>query len=341
MKLNTSFRILSATAILGLLAACGGGGGLGGGEPEQTWTPISPMTDMSMEGYEKIQKSGIIAGDGEKTQFSSLASTRTSNAPFNTAVGRRDGSLTISAGRTNGADVENPNVVFTTGGLDDNPKSYNENYGNGTNNIGQPIIESDSGTVNGQGVYIGRRNDDAQTTSVVYIPREDSDMYVGGYISDVDGIRGFHGVFGRETTTSEMNQLVGSATYGGVAAASVNRYQSGVVAEGGLYEGTSTANVNFDTNQFNMSAGIGRDRAYSNGRDDITITSSGSFDASGKMTGSATYSGLEVNGQTVQGDLEGRFFGPRGQSIGATFIGTAESGDNFGHIVGHTTMNQD
>ena len=340
MTKTTSLRMISATALIGLLSACGGGGGFGGGEPEPTWTPISPMTDMSMEDYEQIQQSGVIAADGDAKTFSSLASTRTSSAPFNEAVGRRDGTITFNAGRTTGEETENPSIVFAAGQANGNALSYNEDYGNGTNNVGQPRIESGSGDVNGQGVYIGRRNEDAQTTSIVYIPREDSDMYAGGYVSDVHGTRAFHGVFGRETTSTEINQLVGSATYAGVAAASVSRYEKGSMAEGGFYEGTSTGTVNFDTNQFEVNANVARDRANSSGTDTIAISSTGSFDANGNMTGSATYGGLTVGGQTVSGDLDGQFFGPRGQSIGATFIGTAENGENFGHVVGHTIMNQ-
>ncbi|MEE4211979.1 MAG: hypothetical protein V2I43_22265 [Parvularcula sp.] len=52
------------------------------------------------------------------------------------------------------------------------------------------------------------------------------------------------------------------------------------------------------------------------------------------MTGAARFDGLGVNG-----NLEGQFFGPGAESIGATFIGTNGTVDTA--IVGSAMMNKD
>lgn len=342
MTIRTTLRLLGATAMIAGLSACGGGGG-GGGDPEASYTAIQPMKGMTAEDYQALQDRGVIAADGEGRAFSSLASTRSSDAGFSEAVGfRNDGQVIINAGRTNGETTEAPSINVAIGQNDDNERSFHPDYGNETNNVGNQMISGGQGDINGQTVYLGRRDERGDETRVIYIPRGDSEMYVGAYASDVHGTQGTHGVFGRETTAGEMGRLTGTASYRGVAAASVNRNENGSSAEGGYYEGTSTANVNFDTNRVNMDVSLGRDRELSPGTDTIDMTVQNAQIANdGRITGAATYNGLSVNGQTVTGSVDGHFFGPNGESIGATYIGTAGNDNQFGHIVGHTVLNQD
>lgn len=340
MKITTTIRLLGATAMIAGLSACGGGGGGGGSTPN--YTAIQPMKDMSAEDYQALQDRGVIAADGEGKAFSSLASTRSSDSGFSEAVGyRNDGQVIINAGRTDGQTTDDPNINVAIGQNDDNERSYHPDYGNSTNNVGNQMITGGQGDINGQTVYLGRRDEAGDVTRVIYIPRGDSEMYVGAYASDIHGTQGTHGVFGRETTAGEMGRLTGTAHYRGVAAASVSRHENGSDAEGGYYEGTSTASVNFDTNRVNMDVSLGRDREHTPGTDSIDMSVQNAQIANdGRITGAATYNGLSVNGQTVTGSVDGHFFGPNGESIGATYIGTVENGSEFGNIVGHTVLNQ-
>lgn len=345
MTTRNTIRLLGATAMIASLSACGGAPGLGGGA-EPNYTQTAPMADMTMEDYQAIQDRGVIAADGEAKAFSSLASTRTSDSGFNESVGHRtDGTITFSAGLTDdetGEVAQVPRINAAIGDNDDNALSYHPDHKNGKNNVGNDIISGSAGEINGQGVYLGRRDEAVDTVRVVYIPRGDSEMYAGAYAYDIHGTRGMHGVFGRETTAGEMGRLTGVANYSGSAAASVRRNENGSDAEGGFYEGTSSASVNFDTNRVNMDASLGRDREFTAGRDTIDMTVRGAeIGSDGNITGSATYNGLSVQGQAVTGVVDGHFFGPNGESIGTTYTGVIDRNNELGQIVGHAVLNQD
>lgn len=342
MTISTSIRLLGATAIVATLSACGGApGGPGGGEPN--YTAIEPMKGMSAGDYQELQDRRVIAADGEAKAFSSLATTQTSDATFSGPVGyRTDGTVTFYAGRTDGDTTESPGIDVVVGDDASNRRSFHPDYDNGENNLGNPIISAGQGDLGGQTVYLGRRDEAADSTRVIYIPRGDSEMYVGAFASDISGIRGMHGVFGRETTASEMGRLDGVATYTGGAAATVNRNMTAGSAESGYYEGTATAAVDFDTNRVNIDASVSRDRNFSSGTDRVDMSvRNAQISNNGRITGAATYDGLNASGLAVSGSIDGRFFGPNGESIGATYIGSAENGGEAAHIVGHTVLNRD
>ncbi len=179
---------------------------------------------------------------------------------------------------------------------------------------------------------------------IVYVPRNaDSEMYAGAIVDHNMG--GHHGVFGRQTTTNEMSQQNSSATYSGIAMASVQRYNpQDLSQESGLYEGDASATVNFENRNISMNSTLTKDRRNSTGTDTVVYSSNGTFDANGNIAGNAAYTGLPGASGTLTGTTEGSFFGPNAETIGATFAGahgTYGGEDANAQIAGHTILNRD
>ncbi len=180
---------------------------------------------------------------------------------------------------------------------------------------------------------------------VVYVPKDsDSNMYAGAIVDHTQG-QGYHGVFGRRTTSDEMSTQNASATYSGVAMASVAQYNPNDLApEGGLYEGDASGTVNFENRTLSINSTMNRDRLQTGGTDSVALSASGSFDTNGNINGSATFGGLPGQSGDLTGTLEGSFFGPDADTIGATFAGangTRGGVDANSQIAGHTILNRD
>ncbi|MFZ3584224.1 transferrin-binding protein-like solute binding protein [Loktanella sp. DJP18] len=345
--MNTSrlMRNISATAMILSLAACmgattPGGPTPGGAQPAKTFIP--PLKGMTSTDYQALQNRKVIGKDGERTEFTSFATSENNDTTFNGPVGRTTGAIVISSGETDGDTTKIPTIFYAFGRNSDNGTSHNPDYGNRTYPDGSSTIEGGQESINGQRVYVGQKRPAGGYTHVLYIPRGDSQMYAGAYVRDEIGA-GAHGVFGRKTTASELGIITGSANYKGAAAASVSRYDGVTDAESGLYEGETTANLNFNVNTITINGTVSRDHEYSAGRDTIGIRSSGTFDANGKIVGTTTFDGLSANGKVATGNFQGNFFGPKGQTIGGTFIGGSSAtaaGPQEALIVGHTIMNK-
>ncbi|MFZ3583437.1 hypothetical protein ACOI1H_14860 [Loktanella sp. DJP18] len=339
MTYHKFFRILASTAILGVLTGCMSGSDGGGGTSLET---IAPLAGMTEEQYSKLQARGVVAKDGVPTRFTSVASTRTSGSGFDEPVGREEGSLTFRSGEEQGGVVtRNPTVTLTVNDLTGDAVSFHPRYDQSKNSLGRPVVSGSPGDVNGKKIYLGRRTQNLRHTAVVYLPRGDGHMYVGGYASDIQGLRWSHGVFGRETTPDEVRALHGSATFNGVGAATVNYLKSDEGEGGGFYEGNTSATVNFVNNTYVMDGNFTGKSVAPFEALPFTMSSSGKINPDGSMTGTVTYGGLDAVKSTINGDVDGHLFGPGGQSIGATFIGHGnDASDNYVNIVGHAVLNR-
>ena len=337
MNTNKYFSAACATAIMLALSACGGTpGGLG---DDESYTPIAPLAGMSNADYQTLQSRNIVAQDGKDTVFSSLATSSNDGTKYDGPVGRRSGSIILSHGGTNGEQTKAPTVAYKNTTDTTNPVSLNADYP-GQN--GEMIVSGAPGQIGNQGVYLGRREVGGDETVILYIPRGDSDMYAGAYVSDIGGFRSAHGVFGRETTTAEMGRITGTASYTGAAVASIDSTQG---VESGLYSGSSTATVNFDRNSIAINSTVQRDREQRAGTDTVGVSTSGTIASNGGISGVTTFSGVTADGITPSGNFDGNMFGPNGETVGGTFVGTTitdpnASNPNWINIVGHTVLNQ-
>lgn len=347
MNCTTGLRTLLGASLAISLSACGGGmpsfGGFEDG-PESVSGPsaLAPVEGLTDADYLALQSRGIVPAAGKPQQFTSLAMTSMTGVAFDGPVGRDAGTLTINEEKTwDGPDL--PGVRMVAGDSTGHRNSFHPGYDNGTSQHGEQLIDGETLDVGGQTAFAGIRKPSLDMADIFYLPAADSDMWVGGYVES-EGFygRGYHGIFGRESTQAEVASRVGSASYSGLGMASVSRNHRVDPGENGLYLGTSEATIDFHRNTLSMRADLSRERQYSSGTDRITMLAQGTILEGGQLSGTTVFEGLVVNGTAVRGDIEGHLFGPDAQSLGATFIGFDEEDRDgiYGSIVGHATLNE-
>lgn len=343
MSKSTIFQALVAVALSAVLSACVSGGvGSGGSDQagpgntsQDDTSTVMPIRNMTSAEYQQLQERGIIALNGEEQTFSSLATTVECNGGMTAVcdyVGRRAGTITFESG----SDAESTSIRVAVEGTD-TPASGN--FNSSDTETGTEVIGNGTGE---QITY--QANSTNETQRIVYVPRQDSNLYVAGYLEHTNANNaGIHGVFGRETTESEMTQilqLAGSATYQGAAFASVATLGTATV-ESGLYEGATSATVNFDTNGFDTSSTlIRRDTTNPGPRDRFSFSMSGTFGDNGDISANGN---IEIKvgerERLVPGEIEGSFYGPDGKSIGTTFTGVEGHHEaSKVEVVGHQAM---
>lgn len=320
MKINT-LRSLSALAFVGALSACGGGGGGGNDAPSVS----APIQGLSMSDLES--RTG--ARDGQATNVDNLIRSGGSGAT------RYNGTITFNAAEPGEQDVLL--VVDTAPGTEfDSYASLRLHSEDQNTRVGnQDAVRTEVINVGGQQALIaeGRQAFDGQNEfndrrAIVYVPRNDAQqMYAGGVVDHYNGAA-THGIFGVETTAAQLSAQNGDATYSGISAASIfQENPANPSNEDGFYAGTANAAVDFE----NRTVGITGSMDNDDGHGTIGISSTGVFDVNGNVTGT-----IALDGVGLTGDLQGNFYGPGAQTLGATF----GASDNDNTAVGQVLMNR-
>jgi hypothetical protein len=339
--MNTIKSITALLLVTSSLTACKAGGARDG-----DFVSSPPINDMEIQVME--EKTGV--ADDAETQLAHGAYMNRSEAD------NVDGTVTIAGSYETRAariayqfDTDPSTSGFESG------TSYNPH----TDDAGDEASERQIGT---QAALENRVYPNAQPGQapsynqafIAYVPKDQTtDMYAGAIV-DHSPSESVHGIFGRKTSTPEMSAQSGGAQYSGRAMVSVNsvNYNQGVGQEG-LYEGDVTASVDFDTNSIsnitgmNLTTHVPTDPGASGGDGTIDLTGSGSFNASGQITGAITVNvnpGFTPDGSgNVVTNLDGSFFGPSAETMGGTFAGTAGSPtaqQSNAQVAGHMILNR-
>ena len=345
-------RHLHIAATLLAVAALGACGATGPGTledaPQPTIAPLKGVDNATL-----VEKVDIAEGDTQRLQSAATNETRTGLAEF------RDAKITLGNGPDPGIIVRfdmNGNGRFNDDGVDQyfrqivTPDAQVIDFEDG-----EPLNTAGKITVGGQVVAFNRSGvvEEGDREMVVYVPRDTAQkMYAGLFTNQSLGGSGSFATFGRRTTEAELDEqrrLGGSATYSGIAVASVEHFdqdrdKSGTVtgiSNGGTYRGTANGAIDFGTNQATVTARMENVEPGRTGTVDMNVN--GQIARDGSIDGPATFTGLDVNGQQTVGGFEGHAYGPNAESVAGTFTGnipkdvTTQEGST---IAGGVLMNQ-
>jgi hypothetical protein len=156
--------------------------------------------------------------------------------------------------------------------------------------------------------------------TVFYMPSIGSDMNVG-MVSIDNGQRVVTGIVGRETNAAGMTTRTGpggTANYAGVAT-----YAREVGPQVVTYEGSISANVDFDTASLNYGTNSMNKTSDTGGATTMALNGSGTFNPNGTITGNFTTTTLDG---AQNGSTEGAFYGADAGSMGLIFIAPGAAG---------------
>lgn len=338
MKFSTMTRLGLIAPFALAVSACGGGGVGGDGGGYANVSPIAGVTSADI-----ADRTGV--SDRQTKQFDNAAAVglmdgnaqgrfTVGNIAFGTSQELNDGSVADPYVRSR-FDVDGNGTIEV--GQDDPDLQINPNYNPDNHQIsqvtGENVIQVNTLTVGGERVVRAAEVPNFNAQDIVYLPADAAQkMHAGMVVHSREAQRlsaGAVGIFGIKTTAGQMADQAAlqaqrgtGVGYAGIATAVVARDPGQNGAEGGLYEGVASAEVNFENNTLEAGAILTRDRtAFNVGQTDtITMTSSNTFNANGGVTGSASYSGL-VPDETVTGQTEGQFYGSNAETLGMTYIG--------------------
>jgi hypothetical protein len=156
--------------------------------------------------------------------------------------------------------------------------------------------------------------------TIFYMPSVGSDMNVG-MVTTATGDRVVTGIAGRETNAAGMDTRTGpggTASYAGVAT-----YAREVGPQVATYEGSISANVNFDTSNLTYGTNTMDKTSDTGGATTMTLNGSGTFNGNGAITG--TFSTTTLDG-SQNGTTNGGFYGSNAGSMGLIFIAPGAAG---------------
>jgi len=344
MKFSTISRLGLVAPLALTIAACGGGGGGGGtyanvdAIKNVSAADIQNRTGVGNRQAKSFSNAAIIGLDGENRQGRFAVGT--------VAIGtsqEQDGGNVADPYVTANFDVNGDNVINVN--QDGEDVSYRRNYNPDNNPIrdetGELLVQYDTIQVGGESVVRASHVPNFNTRTVVYVPADAAQNMRAGMVVHTEeqqaSTNGAVGIFGVDTTATEMAAQRGSASYTGIASANVARDPGASGVEGGLYEGSASAQVDFDHNSVTTNATLTRSRTAFNvgDTDTILVGTSGTYSADGSVNGSAEYSGL-VEGRVIRGDSQGQFYGANTETLGMTYTGN----DVDGRIAGGLLVNR-
>lgn len=348
MKKSNLIRSTLALVFSFGLTACGsgGGGGIGGGGGGSTpEIPIvAPVQGMTFDAAERVD-----IRHNEAKSFDFTNDYKNSANQIDRGTG---GQITFVAGQemTNGD--PDSNTAVTIEFENDRAQSGTEYHraafieGNNESNTQKFLVNSED--INGEaGLYAREASLNINgtlehNTAFVYIPTDDGDTSVGmaGIVGD-DGVSNFVGIFGKRTTTNQVSQQRGTATYKGKTHAVV-QYAGGPGGySNGEYRGETQATVDFDAATAPTYSTTGSMKGLRDGVTDVDYAFSGTVNADGSLnTTSVTIQGQTSNDHKVSGSLYGSDAGSLGYVYSAT--GAQQPDQSYGiHISGGAVLNKD
>lgn len=325
--------LVARGALAGMLAlslsACGGGGAGGDVEPPRSTTEAL-IGEVSMSDLENSV--GVSDGTRKETDSAAVlnyktpsgagATIRGTNMAVTFRNGREEAPLTMEIDRDGSGTYE------TAPGDDDLSRAFDFDAGDEpTNRMNQTGTIRTGGRTIQVARQIGLQNDrinpDYDRQGAVYIPADDAQNMYGGLVVMSDpstaangpGGSAIFGVFGDNTSDADVPGAArGSVSYDGIGSVYVDR-----TSESGIFEGFVSGVVDFSGRTVSTTGTLTRDE---NG-EDITVSTAGSFTTAGGNAGVVGTSTTSfADGTRVSGSMEGSFYGPNGETLGQTFMGS-------------------
>lgn len=157
------------------------------------------------------------------------------------------------------------------------------------------------------------RNSNGDGT-VFYMPSVGSGMNVG-MVTTATGDRVVTGIVGEETNAAGMATRTGpggTASYAGVAT-----YARDLGPQVATYEGSITANVDFDAATLSYGTNTMNKNSDTAGANTMTLNGSGTFNANGGING--TFNTTTLDG-SQNGSTTGAFYGANADNMGLIFL---------------------
>lgn len=324
------------------LSACGGGAGGDVELPRSTAEAFigeASMSDLEnsvdiSDGVRKETDSAVVLN--YKTPTGAGSTLRATNMAVTFRNGREEAPLTVEIDR-------NGNGIYeTAAGEDDLSRAFDFDAGDEpSNRINETGPIRTGGRVIQVSRQVGLQNDrvtpDYDRQGALYIPADDAQNMFGGLIVQTDpstaangpGGSAAFGTFGANTDEANLPDAArGAASYAGVGSAYVDR-----TSESGIFEGRVSGTVDFGARTVDTSGTFMRDE---NG-ESISVSTSGAFTTGGNAGVRGSVRTSFSDGAIVNGTMDGSFYGPNGETLGQTFMGSDSSGSI--NIVGGQILN--
>lgn len=303
------FSSACLVACAALVAACGGGGGGGGSAaPVVPLPPTPPPAAFDVANLSSDQTFDAIGNNNQATYDLAqgvVARTESQNTPLRVAYNANSKSYTVTLG-----------TESTTFGASDIQSSANGevNYEKGSASTERQLLTLVTTPYNG-------------TTSNRYVGMGYWQRYTVANQMQDDRFSTF--VYGQRTPTSGMPKT-GSGQY----EIDVFGLSTHPGSEPSIFDGAGLFSVDFLGGEFYARAYMWESELLSGSQ---TVGGNISLTASGRVSSGANFIGTAVVGtsdHTTTGEVNGSFFGPEGQEVGASF---ATSNDNGARAVGSFT----
>lgn len=310
---TTIAKLLTATAIIGSVSACGGGGGVA-----STPTPSGPPTPAPAQ---------------------TIASPSTGQ--FATEAAHADASYDLAANEVLSSD-SSPTTMQVH--YNASTRTYSLTSGTRSFSFGSAALQT--GSAAGESRYRHRSNGTTEYLTLVTKPYnlDNHNKYVGlGYWETIQASGGEQSsqfdifAYGYKTPANAVPKAGGvSYDMDAFAMVAVPGQEPKALAGAGSFD------IDFLTGAFSAEAfveeyALGSDTIGSGGS--IVLRAGGHVGSGNSFSGNVTYTGFVSStiGPSVSGTIQGSFFGPNAEEIGASFIADNVDG---AHVAGAITGQQ-